>query len=70
MIPYAEAHVAAGGRVSAVTRHMIGLFQGRPGARLWRRLLTVEGTRAGAGAEVIERALTAVTQSGSLDRAA
>jgi tRNA-dihydrouridine synthase A len=60
MIPYAAAHHAHGGKVPAVTRHMIGLFQGRPGARQWRRILTVEGTRPGAGAEVIERALAAV----------
>src|SRR5687768_6933799 len=70
MIPYAEAHCAAGGRLAAVTRHMIGLFQGRPGARLWRQILTVEGSRAGAGPEVIRRALAAVTEGGRLDRAA
>ena len=60
MIPYAEAHCAAGGRLAAVTRHMIGLFQGRPGARRWRQILTVEGSRPGAGPEVIRRALAAV----------
>src|SRR5688572_12466936 len=70
MIPYAEAHCAAGGRLAAVTRHMIGLFQGRPGARLWRQILTVEGSRAGAGPEVIRRALAAVAEGGRLDRAA
>jgi tRNA-dihydrouridine synthase A len=62
MIPYARAHCAAGGKVSAVTRHMLGLFQGRPGARQWRRILTVEGTRPGAGAEVIQRALAAIVR--------
>ncbi len=70
MIPYAEAHCAAGGRMPAVTRPMIGLFQGRPGARQWRRILTVEGARPGAGPEVIRRALAAVTQPGALERAA
>ncbi len=70
MIAYAEAHCAAGGRLAAVTRHMIGLFQGRPGARLWRQILTVEGSRAGASPEVIGRALAAVTEGGRLDRAA
>jgi tRNA-dihydrouridine synthase A len=69
MIPYAEAHCAAGGRMSAVTRHMIGLFQGRRGARQWRRILTEEGTRPGAGPEVIARALAAVTQP-ALNKAA
>jgi tRNA-dihydrouridine synthase A len=70
MIPYAAAHCAASGHVSAVTRHMIGLFHGRPGARQWRRILTVEGTRSGAGADVIQRALAAVTQSATLNQAA
>ena len=70
MIPYAEAHVAAGGRLGSVTRHMIGLFQGRPGARQWRQILAMDGTRAGAGGEVIRRALAVVAEAGRLDRAA
>jgi tRNA-dihydrouridine synthase A len=69
MIPYAVAHCAAGGRMSAITRHMIGLFQGRPGARHWRRILTVEGSRPCAGPDVIPRALAAV-EGGQLERAA
>ena len=70
MIPYAEAHCAAGGRLSAVTQPMIGLFQGRPGARRWRQILTVDAARPGAGPEVIRRALAAVGERGELDRAA
>jgi len=70
MIPYAEVHCAAGGKLAAVTRHMIGLFQGRPGARTWRQILTVDGAKAGAGPEVIRRALEAVGERGALDRAA
>jgi len=70
MIPYAEAHCAAGGRLSQVTRHMIGLFQGRPGARLWRQILTVEGSRGGAGPEVLRRGLAAVAGGGQLGQAA
>jgi tRNA-dihydrouridine synthase A len=68
MIPYAEAHCAAGRRLAAVTRHMIGLFQGQPGARQWRQILTVEGSRPGAGPEVIRRALAAI--NGGLRKAA
>jgi tRNA-dihydrouridine synthase A len=68
MIPYAEAHCAAGGRLSAVTRPMVGLFQGVAGARLWRQILTVESARPGARPEVIGRALAEVTQSGRMDR--
>jgi tRNA-dihydrouridine synthase A len=70
MIPYAEAHCAAGGRLSAVTKPMIGLFQSRPGARLWRQILTVDAARPGAEPEVIRRALEAVGERGELDRAA
>ena len=57
MIPYVEQHVAAGGKPHAVTRHMIGLFHGQPGARSWRRHLTVEAVKPGAGAEVLRDAL-------------
>ena len=61
MLPYIEAHLAEGGRLHQVTRHMLGLFTGRPGARGWRRVLSEEGTRDGAGTEVVLRALACVT---------
>ena len=57
MRPYIAAHLKAGGRLGQVTRHMLGLFAGRPGARLWRRVLSEEGHRDGAGLEVLDRAL-------------
>jgi tRNA-dihydrouridine synthase A len=60
-LPYVEAKLAEGVRLPAMTRHMLGLFHARPGARTWRRILTVEAIRPGAGVEVIERALEAVT---------
>ncbi|MDO6588057.1 tRNA dihydrouridine(20/20a) synthase DusA [Salipiger sp. 1_MG-2023] len=60
MLPYIESHLAQGGRLHQVTRHMMGLFAGRPGARGWRRLLSEEATRDGAGPEVVERALERV----------
>jgi tRNA-dihydrouridine synthase A len=53
MIPYIEARLARGARLSAITRHMIGLFPGRPGARLYRRHLAVEAVKPGAGASVL-----------------
>ncbi|NKX45660.1 tRNA dihydrouridine(20/20a) synthase DusA [Roseicyclus persicicus] len=61
MLPYIEAHLAAGGRLNQVTRHMLGLFAGRPGARGWKRRLSEEAHRDGAGPEVVERALAEVT---------
>lgn len=60
MRPYLERHVAAGGRPHQVTRHMMGLFAGRPGARAWRRALSELGTRPDAGAESLDVALAAV----------
>jgi tRNA-dihydrouridine synthase A len=59
-LPYVRAELARGTRLAAMTRHMLGLFHGAPGARAWRRILTVEAVRDGAGVEVIERALAAV----------
>lgn len=60
MLPYIAAHLAAGGRLHQVTRHMLGLFAGQPGARGWRRLLSEEAHRAGAGTDTVIRALAAV----------
>jgi tRNA-dihydrouridine synthase A len=60
-LPYLEARLAEGVPLPAMTRHMLGLFHGRPGARTWRRILTVEAIARGAGLEVVERALAAVT---------
>jgi tRNA-dihydrouridine synthase A len=59
-LPYVAERLAAGVHLAAMTRHMLGLMHGRPGARAWRRILTVEGVKHGAGLEVIERALEAV----------
>jgi tRNA-dihydrouridine synthase A len=58
--PYLARSLAEGVHLAAMTRHMLGLMHGRPGARAWRRILTVEATTAGAGLEVVDRALAAV----------
>jgi tRNA-dihydrouridine synthase A len=60
MLPYIEAHLAGGGKLNQVTRHMLGLFAGRPGARGWRRMLSEGATRPGAGPELVEAALAQV----------
>jgi tRNA-dihydrouridine synthase A len=57
MRPYIAAHLAQGGRLHQITRHMLGLFQGRAGARGWRRVLSERANRPGAGLEVIDAAL-------------
>jgi tRNA-dihydrouridine synthase A len=63
-LPYVEARLSEGVPLAAMTRHMLGLFQGRRGARAWRRILTVESVRPGADVQVILRALTEVAGSG------
>jgi tRNA-dihydrouridine synthase A len=62
-LPYVETKLAEGVKLPAMTRHMLGLFHGQPGARTWRRILTVEGAKAGAGIEVIERGLDALVEA-------
>ena len=62
-LPYVRAELASGTHLAAMTRHMLGLFHARPGARAWRRILTVEGAKAGAGLEVIEHALAALAEA-------
>ncbi len=62
MRPYIAAHLAAGGRLSAFTRHMLGLYHKVPGARAWRRILTEGGVKEGAGLEVIDAALDALAR--------
>lgn len=60
MLPHIAAHLEAGGRLHQVTRHMLGLFHGLPGARGWRQVLSTGASREGAGVEVVERALARV----------
>lgn len=64
MRSYINAHLARGGRLQHISRHILGLFQGLPGARAWRRSLSENAHRADAGFEVIERALEATCLRG------
>jgi tRNA-dihydrouridine synthase A len=57
MIPYIERELAAGERLSRITRHMSGLFLGQPGARAWRRFLSENACVDGAGPDVLVDAL-------------
>lgn len=60
MRPRIETHLRTGGRMHQITRHMLGLFHGQPGARGWKRTLS-EGASAG-GIEVYDAALSQVTR--------
>ncbi|WP_296812094.1 tRNA dihydrouridine(20/20a) synthase DusA [Thiocapsa sp.] len=52
-LPYVERELARGTPLSAMSRHILGLFQGQPGARAWRRHLSEQAHRPGAGVEVL-----------------
>jgi tRNA-dihydrouridine synthase A len=56
-MPYVEAHLAEGVPLHTMTRHILGLFNGWPGARAWRRHLATEGVKPGAGIAVLREAL-------------
>jgi tRNA-dihydrouridine synthase A len=60
-----EQMAASGLSPHRLTRHMLGLFQGVPGARAFRRVLATEATKPGAGAEVLERALACLAHPGT-----
>ncbi|WP_294226636.1 tRNA dihydrouridine(20/20a) synthase DusA [uncultured Shimia sp.] len=63
MLPYIETHLTQGGKLNQITRHMLGLFAGKPGARAWRRYLSEHATKPGAGPETVLAALQHVTQA-------
>src|SRR5262249_41021020 len=56
MARYAHKELARGGRLSSITRHMLGLYGGQPGAREYRRFLSEGSRRPEAGAELIRNA--------------
>jgi len=63
MRPYIAAHLAQGGRLHQITRHMLGAFAGGAGARGWRRVLSTSGMQTGAGLQVLDAALAEVTRA-------
>lgn len=63
MFPYIEAELAAGARLNHISRHMLGLFNGQTGGRRWRRYLSENAHKPGAGLEVMEAALTLTERS-------
>ncbi len=69
MEPYIARHLEEpGAKLNQVVRHMLGLFTGRPGARSWRRILTVKSISPDAGLEVLREALDAVRRPSSAER--
>ena len=69
-MPYIAAEVARGTRLHSITRHMLGLFQGKPGARAYRRHLATEAMKPGAGVQVLRDALAHVRERAAEEIAA
>ncbi len=59
MIPYIDQWIAKGLRLHKITRHMLQLFHGQAGSRLWKRIITEKSCIVGAGSEVIREAIAA-----------
>ncbi|MCJ2120270.1 tRNA dihydrouridine(20/20a) synthase DusA [Methylobacterium sp. J-001] len=68
--PYVAAALARGERLHAITRHMLGLFNGRPGARAFRRHLSTHGMRPEAGLQTLRDAVATVSRAVPEARAA
>ncbi len=60
LFPYIERAMSEGARLNSITRHLLGLFRGQPGARLYRRHLATEAVKPGAGVAVLREALAFV----------
>ena len=61
-LDYIARQLAKGTPLHAMTRHMLGLFNGRPGARQFRRHLSENATRPGAGIDILRDALAFVSR--------
>ena len=57
MLPYIDAHIESGGKLGQVTRHMLGIFAGKPGARHWKRHLSENAHRSDAGSHTVVDAI-------------
>jgi tRNA-dihydrouridine synthase A len=65
MLPYIDEWTNKGWKLNSITRHMLQLFHGQPGSRIWKRLITEQSVLPGAGVGVITEALAQVSASSS-----
>jgi tRNA-dihydrouridine synthase A len=63
LIPFVERELAAGTPINRITRHILGLFQGQPGARKWRRVLSEGAHLAGADSTLLRQAAAQVIKT-------
>ena len=65
MCEYVNRHIADGGRLSHISRHMVGLFTGQPGARRWRQILSTDASKPGANSDVLRQAYATIMEASS-----
>ena len=65
LLPYVEQQLSRGARLNQITRHILGLFQGVPGAKKFRRYLSEHAYKKDAGLEVLIEAYRLVRETGS-----
>lgn len=70
LVPYIETELSRGARLHDITKHLLGAFRGRPGARLYRRHLSTESVKPGANAWVLREALAFLSQESPAQSAA
>lgn len=58
LFPYIEVELAKGTQLNHIMRHTLGIFNGKKGAKQWRRYLSENAHKKGAGLEVVEKALS------------
>jgi len=66
MLPYIDTWMSKGWKLNSITRHMLQLFHGQPGSRIWKRVITEQSVLPGAGASVVEQALAQIPHEDSL----
>ena len=69
LFPTIDGHIGRGGRLTNITRHVLGLYHGRPRGRLFRRILSEDGQRPKAGIEVLHKAIAAAEGNGAIELA-
>lgn len=67
MLPYIERRMQQGRPLKSITRHLLGVFQGEPGARRWRRHLSENAHLPGAGIHVLKDALSQLLEPVSVE---
>ncbi|MEM9908530.1 MAG: tRNA dihydrouridine(20/20a) synthase DusA [Cyanobacteria bacterium P01_D01_bin.44] len=66
MLPYIDHWTSRGTKLHSITRHMLQLFHGQPGSRAWKRHLTENSCKPGAGIEVLQTVINAMTDMNAM----